>query len=103
MLDKAAVVKTVEQYAQEVIKTFNPMAILLYGSYAKGDATDNSDIDVAVVFNGFTGDWLETSTKLWRLRRDISDDIEPILLDGLTDKSGFVSEVMKTGQMIYHA
>lgn len=103
MLDKATVVKTVEQYAQEVIKAFSPMAILLYGSYAKGDATENSDIDVAVVFNGFTGDWLETSTKLWRLRRNISDDIEPILLDGLTDTSGFVSEVMKTGQMIYHA
>jgi len=40
---------------------------------------------------------------LWRLRRNISFDIEPILLDSTEDKSGFVKNIHKTGQIIYNA
>lgn len=64
MLDKATVIKTGEQYAKAVTGAFSPQAILLYGSHAKGNASDESDIDVAVIFNNFTGDWLEASSKL---------------------------------------
>jgi predicted nucleotidyltransferase len=74
---------------------------VLYGSHAKGDVHQDSDIDVAVIFDGFSGDWLKTSSFLWRLRRDISFDIEPILLDRTKDKSGFVANIFKTGQVIY--
>lgn len=102
-MDKAAVINTVEQYAKEVTKSFRPQAILLYGSYAKGNARDESDIDVAVVFNGYHGEWLKDSAMLWKLTREISDDIEPILLDSTQDPSGFVAEIFKTGQIIYHA
>lgn len=103
MLDKGTVVKTVEQYAQAVTREFKPQAILLYGSYAKGSASDESDIDVAVVFNGYSGEWLKDSARLWKLTRDISDDIEPILLDSKKDPSGFVADIFKTGQVIYSA
>lgn len=103
MLDQADVVKTVQQYANAVRQTFQPEAVILYGSYAKGTAREDSDIDVAVVFNGFKGDWLDASAKLWKLRRNISDDIEPILLDHKNDESGFLSEVLRTGRVIYRA
>jgi len=102
-LDKGTVINTVAQYAAVVIKEFSPAAIILFGSYAKGEAHDESDIDVAVVFNGFSGDWLKASSELWRLRRGISYDIEPHMLDTTDDKSGFVSHVFKTGQVIYQA
>ena len=101
MLDKNTVISNVRRYADEVRNSLNPVAVILYGSYAKGTATDDSDIDVAVIFNGFNGDWLETSAKLWKLRRNISDDIEPILLDRTNDKSGFIENIYKTGQIIY--
>jgi len=103
VLDKATAVNTVERYAEAVTKEFSPAAIILYGSYAKGNPNEDSDIDVAVVFNGFTGDWLKTSTRLWRLIESISLDIEPILLDSTEDKSGFVRNIYKTGQIIYQA
>lgn len=102
-MDNRAVMKTVEQYAKEVTNAFSPSAILLYGSYSNGTPREESDIDVAVVFDGFTGDWLETSAKLWKLRREISDDIEPILLDSSKDPSGFVADILKTGTVIYRA
>ena len=84
-------------------KELSPAAVILYGSYAKGDAREDSDIDVAVIFNVFTGDWLKTSSTLWRLREDISLDIEPILLDNTKDRSGFVKHVYKTGKIIYQS
>ena len=100
-MDKAAVIKTARQYAQAVAGELKPSVILLYGSYAKNTADADSDIDVAVVFDGFQGDWLETSARLWKLRRNISDDIEPILLDRTQDKSGFIKEIFRTGEVLY--
>ena len=103
MLDKSTVISLVEQYAQAVTKEFTPESVMLYGSYAKGNAHDESDIDVAVIFNEFEGDWLESSANLWRLTEDISFYIEPVLLDRAQDKSGFVKNILKTGRVIYQA
>jgi predicted nucleotidyltransferase len=103
MLDKGTVVNTVERYADAVKEEFSPFAVVLFGSYAKGDANDESDIDVGVIFKGFNGDWLKTSSRLWHLAYDISWDIEPHLLDTTQDKSGFVKHVFKTGRVIYQA
>ena len=103
MLDKRTVINTVEKYADAVIKEFSPNAVILFGSYAKGNPTENSDIDVGIVFNGFSGDWRKTSSRLWNIAYDISWDIEPHLLDTTQDKSGFVKHVIKTGQVIYQA
>lgn len=97
MLDKATVIKIANVYADAVKKEFSPFAVILFGSYAKDEANKDSDIDIGVVFNGFTGDWLRTSSALWRLRRNISYDIEPHLLDTAHDESGFVQHIFKTG------
>ncbi|MDR1110686.1 MAG: nucleotidyltransferase domain-containing protein [Deltaproteobacteria bacterium] len=103
MLDKATVISTVKKYADAVVREFSPVAVILFGSYAKGEASDESDIDVGIVFNGFTGDWLKASSRLWNLAYDISWDLEPHLLDATQDKSGFVKHVFKTGLVIYQA
>lgn len=104
MLNKEMVVEMAEQYAEEVSKILNPkniIAIVLYGSYAKGTASSNSDIDIAVIVDDLTGDYLEISKQLYKIRRNISVNIEPILLISSSDKSGFISEVLKTGIIIY--
>ena len=102
MLDKATVIDLAKQYATEVQKVFKPSQIVLYGSYSKGTAHEDSDIDIAVVLNGFSGDYLEASKTLYKLRRNVSFDIEPVLIDGAKDaQSGFIHEVMRTGEVIY--
>ena len=103
MLDKGTVMTTVERYAEAVTKEYSPSAIILFGSYVNGTPHEDSDIDVGIVFDGFTGDWRQTATHLWRLCRGISLDIEPHLFDSANDKSGFVKHVIKTGQLIYQA
>ena len=101
MLDKATVMKTANKYAEEIKKQYNPHAIVLFGSYNNGNPHDDSDIDIAVVFNGFDGDWLKESANLWRISSNISFAIEPHLLDTINDKSGFADYVMRTGEVIY--
>ena len=104
MLSKEQVRKLVNQYATKVVEVLSPtspVSVVLYGSHAKGNATANSDIDVAVIYDGFGGDWLKTSALLWKLSSPISLDIEPILLDKTKDQSGFIQNIYATGEVVY--
>ena len=103
MLDKRTVITTVNRYVDEVKKQYDPYAIVLFGSYNNGNPHEESDIDIAIVFNGFKGDWLKESANLWRISSDISFAIEPHLLDTSNDRSGFTDYVMRTGDIIYKA
>ena len=100
-MDRATALENATVYAEEVRKALNPYSIVLYGSYAKDSATEDSDIDIAVIFDGYTGDWLKDSALLWKLTRSVSTAIEPILLDRTQDPSGFVEEVVSTGEVLY--
>ena len=100
-MDKTKAVTLSRQYAAAVVKEMNPKKIVLFGSYAQGTAEPESDIDVAVIFSCFQGDWFRTYTRLSGLRRGVSSLIEPVLLDSETDASGFVEEILRTGELIY--
>jgi len=100
-MDKTAAFGIAKKYAEEVIKEFSPDRIILFGSYAKGNAHENSDIDIAVIFDGFQGDWFRTCTKLSSLTWDISTHIEPVFLDIRSNNSDFLKEVLDTGELIY--
>lgn len=100
-MDQKDAVDLASRYAAVVVKEMNPDKVILYGSYAKGMGGEESDIDVAVIFTHFTGDWFQTYTRLSSLRRRISSAIEPVLLDSAADRSGFVDEVMQHGELLY--
>ena len=100
-MDKGYVIECVRSFAERVRQSLDVQQVILFGSYAKGTATDTSDIDVAVITSSLTDDWLEASTRLFRLRRDIDLSIEPVLIDSPTDRSGFLAEIRRTGEVIY--
>ena len=105
MLDKATVGEIALKYTKEVCKTLNPKSVILFGSHVNGDPHEYSDIDIAVVFNNYDGDWLDTAVLLQRLRRGINEGlsggIEPHMMDETSDQSGFLAHVKKTGEIIY--
>jgi len=103
MLDKTAVREIALKYAEEVTKVLNPEKILLFGSYVNGTPCEHSDIDIAVVMNDYQGNWLDTAAMLCGLKRQVSLDIEPHLLDELYDRSGFLEFIKKTGEVIYES
>jgi len=84
-----------------VIQHIRPVEIILYGSYAKGTAREESDIDIAVIVKDIIGDYLDLAAMLYHIRIDLDDRIEPILLEESSEVSGFLEDVRKTGQRIY--
>lgn len=99
-MDKNEAISKVAQYKVLVDKHFNVENIILFGSYAKGDQNEDSDIDVAIVVNSIDQDFFTYAPLLWKLRREIDDRIEPILIDKNKDDSGFLKEIFRTGLII---
>jgi len=102
-MDKRAVVDRVREYAEVVRKTFPVKKVILFGSYVNGKPRTHSDIDVAVVMEQVEDDFLMAETKLFQLRRGIDERIEPVLLEERNDRSGFLEEILRTGEIIYKA
>ena len=100
-MDQEIAINTAKVYAEVVKEELSPEAIIIFGSYVNGTPNEDSDIDVGVIFNNFKGDYLKARQKLWRLRRDVSYDIEPHLLDSAKDPSGFTQHVMSTGKIVF--
>jgi len=49
-MDKQAVIKTLSDCAQEIRKRYSVKALCVFGSVARGQAADDSDVDVLVAF-----------------------------------------------------
>lgn len=100
-MDKKSALEIAQAYAMLVQENFDVERIFLYGSYAKGTPNQNSDIDIAVIVDNIEGDYLAEQAKLFKLRRAIDLRIEPVLLLNNRDDSGFLAEIMATGEIIY--
>ncbi len=99
---KEAVLKA-KKFSELALDIIKPEVIVLYGSYAKGTASEDSDIDIAFICNEVGEEYWEKIQRLYRLRRDIEIRIEPVLLELKNDPSGFCEEIIKTGKTIYAA
>lgn len=70
--------------------------VMMFGSYSKGYANPDSDIDVAVIVPTYGGRKMEISKLLWRDVDKVSLLIEPVLM--AEDRwSPLYDDVMRTG------
>ena len=70
--------------------------VMMFGSYSKGYANPDSDIDVAVIVPTYGDRKLDISKKLWHDVDEVSFLIEPVLM--AEDRwSPLYDEVMHTG------
>ncbi|MDP3930246.1 MAG: nucleotidyltransferase domain-containing protein [Bacteroidota bacterium] len=100
-MDKIEALNKVKQYHQLLGKHMQFETMYLFGSYAKNSTHEDSDIDVAVIVNNLDMDFFDVNPLLWKLRREIDDRIEPILIDSAHDNSGFINEIRKHGIEIH--
>ena len=100
-MDKVEAIKTTKRFIESIRESYKPLMVVLYGSYAHGTQSAFSDIDVAVIVDRVDGDFLMQEAGLYRKRREIDDRIAPILLEVDNDRSGFLSSVINTGEIIY--
>ncbi len=97
-----SVINSVNNYISEIPKEFNIRKVFLFGSYAKGTAKEESDIDIALVLWEMK-DFFEVQKQLMRLRRKIDLRIEPHPIDenDFNTNNPFASEIIKNGIEIF--
>lgn len=100
-MDKREVLDKVQRFSKIVVEKYQPEKIILFGSYARGNYTEDSDIDVAVIVDSIDGDFLDSQAELYKLRRNIDVSIEPVLLKNGIDNSGFLETILNYGEVIY--
>ncbi len=74
----------------------------LFGSYAKGNQHDNSDIDIAIVLNENEKHTFETDVKLMVIRKGEETIIEPhaFTKDEFDKKVPIVKQILQFGEKI---
>ena len=90
----------VRRYKQIIAPRFQTEPrVVMYGSYSKGCANPDSDIDVAVIVPTYGGRKMEISQGLWRDTRSVSFLIEPVLMAD-DCPSPLYDDVMQTGVVV---
>ena len=96
-MDKDEAIEKVKKYKLLLKDHFQLDNVYLFGSYAKNTNKEDSDIDVAIIVSNISEDFFTVNPLLWKIRRQIDDRIEPILIDKYNDKSGFLEEIKRNG------
>ncbi|SCG84176.1 nucleotidyltransferase [Proteiniborus sp. DW1] len=100
-MDNREISERINRFVESVIPEYNPEKIVLYGSYAKGTNNENSDIDIAIIVDEVKGSFLEKEARLYKIRRNIDSNIEPILIEKNSDRSGFLNHILSYGQILF--
>jgi predicted nucleotidyltransferase len=99
--------KDIREIVQQIVERFRPQKVILFGSYAQGKPTPDSDVDLLVV--------METDEQTLHAAARISAAIDhPFPLDilvfkpselkaSLERKGVFVTEVMAKGIVLHEA
>jgi predicted nucleotidyltransferase len=75
-MDKKDALNIATKYADAVKEKYDFVRIILFGSYAKGNFNEDSDIDIAVILKDYSN-LIDIQLDLMRLRRKIDSRIEP--------------------------
>lgn len=97
---KGSIKKAIKDYIEALRHEGIPVKeVILFGSCSRGGNRDESDIDVAIISDAFSGDRFEDRRRIVPLRRGIDSRIEPIPLTPEAFASGgnLIDEIKKTG------
>ncbi len=86
------------------VKPLNPRALILFGSYSRGDFTEESDIDVILIAESLPEKVIErrSLSSLYHLRKLMVIGYYPEeFLKELKGRNPFIHEVLNEGEIIY--
>lgn len=101
-MDKGDALNIANKYATAVKSKYDFVKIILFGSYAKGNFHEDSDIDIAVILKDYKN-LIDIQLELMRLRRKIDSRIEPhpFRENDFNMTNPIVSEIIKYGREIH--
>ena len=99
--------RDISSFASQVARQFKPQKIILFGSYAYGRPTEDSDVDILVVMP-FKGRNPEKATEIWmatkpRFPIDIMVRKPAELKKRLKMGDFFLREITEKGKVLYES
>ena len=99
--------RDIKKWCEQVAREFRPEKIILFGSYARGLATEESDVDVLVVMPLARG-WRDVrQAAAIRERVSASFPMDVIVRSPrdvarrLARGDGFIADILRHGQLMY--
>lgn len=95
-----AVIEIIKKYLAELKQHgISVDEAILFGSFVKGTAREESDIDIALISNAFTGDRFDDRRRIIPFRRKIDSRLEPMPFSpaGFISGGALVEEITRTG------
>ena len=96
--------KIVREYYTLLMKAGLPLEkVILFGSFSRGEQTEYSDIDIAVVLREYAIDKFNTRLELMKYSRGFDEVIEPhpFLSTDFDDSNPFAAEILESDVKIY--
>lgn len=102
-----ASLETIHTIAQQIAETYHPQKIVLFGSYAYGTPTEESDVDMLVILP-FEGKSARKSVEMISaLKPSISLDLvvrtQEQVAERLKMNDFFLREIIEKGNVLYEA
>ena len=87
-----------EDVVRAILAVCEPAAVILFGSYARGNFNEDSDIDLAIVLNNLSNSFT-MQIQLMKLTRKFDTRIEPHPFDAADFNSSnpFAKEILSKG------
>jgi hypothetical protein len=98
-MDKEQAIILARRYKAAIAERLPLKALYLYGSYCNGTHSSDSDIDIAVIVDHLDDDYFADTPLLWKLKRKISNLIEPVILTDDTNNPLYF-DILKNGILI---
>ena len=96
----------IRRYVRQIVDKFQPDKVILFGSYARGDQREGSDVDLLVVMPAWN-EISKASRISWELPAPFTLDLivrtPKHLQRGLEECDWFLREIMETGKVLYAA
>lgn len=99
--------RTISSFARQVARQFNPEKIILFGSYAYGKPTEDSDVDMLVIMP-FTGRGAKKATEILlatdpRFPIDLLVRTPEQIQTRIKLGDFFIREITQKGKVLYEA
>lgn len=97
----------IQEVARRIGKEFSPQRIILFGSYAYGHPTPDSDVDLLVI-TPFQGHWVNKAVEIQlKIRFPFPVDLLVRTPEKIRERldlgDGFMREIVTKGKVLYEA
>ena len=99
----------VEKAVQKIVEISQPLRIILFGSYVRGETTINSDLDILIITSNEIDNPRKESVRIRRALRGISMSMDILVVpqarwDEMKDLPGLIyQEALMKGKVVYES